>query len=126
MTSMQRGGDPREDVLVAQLREQLEQSARDLDGATLSRLNRARQAALEAHRRAPHARWLWPAAGAAALACAFAFALWRPLVQPDAMPLAPVAAADLELLAGETGIELYEELEFYAWLDAQDTAQADG
>lgn len=113
------------DEWLARVREQLEESARDIDGATLSRLNRARQAALDAHARAPHARWLWPAA-AAALACAFAVVLWRPLTAPDAVPLAPVAAADLELLEGDDGFELYEELEFYAWLDAQDAAQADG
>jgi len=99
-------------------RSALEQSAQELDAATCSRLNRARQAALAA---APRARrplaMAWPAALATVSVLAVAVMLVR---QPEpVVPVLPVASEDFDVIAAQDSLELYENLEFYAWLDAQ-------
>jgi hypothetical protein len=103
----------------------LDESTQALDAATRSRLNRARQAALAQRRsRWRGVGWL-PAAG---LACSGALllglAVWTTLRAPhDAMPVAPVAAlpvaAAADALASDDSLEFYQDLEFYAWLDAE-------
>lgn len=102
-------------------RRELDAGAEALDGAALSRLNRARQAALEvaAARRAP--RWLAPVFAAGACA-ALALAAVIPLLRDGPAQPSPVAeaGADFELLASAEDLSLYEDdLEFYAWLDSQ-------
>ena len=86
--------------------------------ATLSRLNQARQAALATRSRGVRAWWL-PAAGLAA-SCALLFAVvaWYPSAHNPVATVHP-ATTDAEI-AGDDGIEFYQDLEFYAWLDAQD------
>ena len=122
---------------VLRTRDLLDQSAAQLDAGTLSRLNRARQAALEQLEAPPRRtpvllHWL----GAGALAAGLALLVWRGVLPgPDAgpvMPLAeapttvtpsadvPVAAADFELLADPDSYALLEDLEFYAWLEAEE------
>ena len=96
-----------------------DQSVDGLDAATLSRLNRGRQAALAEARR-PGREWLrWmPATGVAA-------AVLLVLVMQQGPGDADVIAApasDLEILLGEESIEMLEELEFYSWLDTEDLA----
>lgn len=112
----------------------LEQSAQQLDGATLSRLNRARQAALDGlePRRRERASLRW--AGAVAVSIGVALVLWRglmpmiPTAPPRIEPLAqvvapaaasptPVATSDFELLADAEQYVLLQDLEFYAWLE---------
>lgn len=115
--------DPANARLAARARAVLEDSAQALDAATLSRLNRARQRALDAARAPRHAAWRGPALAAGAFATVAALALWqlpRPALAPDAA--APLAE-DLALVAAGSDLELVEDLEFYAWLDAQ---SADG
>jgi len=94
-----------------------DQSVDGLDAATLSRLNRGRQAAL-AETRQPVRQWLrWmPATGVAA---AVLLAL---VVQhgPGAVGVIAAPAADLDILLGEESIEMLEDLEFYSWLDTQE------
>jgi len=95
----------------------LEDSTHHLDAATLSRLNRARQNALT-QRRTP-ARWIVPAGLASACALLLAVAVWHGRAPP--MPT-DAAAIDLPVSASEAltdDDELYEDLDFYAWLDAQ-------
>jgi len=97
----------------------LDDSARDLDAATLSRLNRARQAAL-AQRRAPR-RWILPAGLASACMLLLAVALWR--VPPTPHASVPAVATSGSGVAEDNiadDDEFYEDLDFYAWLDAQD------
>ena len=98
--------EPDEDPWTERIRQQLDTGARDLDAATLSRLNQARQAALQAATQAKPRPWLWPATLAGAFSLALAVAIW-PRVLPSPM------------LASEEQLELYGELDFYAWLDAQ-------
>lgn len=108
------------------VREQLDADAAGYDAATLSRLNRARQAALDAGLR-PQRRpwWHWSlvaVATSAAVVLAVALTLRTPEI--SAPPVAPVALEqsevdDLELLAAGEDLELIENLEFYAWLEQQ-------
>ncbi len=98
----------------------LDDSAENLDAATLSRLNRARQAAL-ATRRKGASGWLWGAALAGAAAAAFALAIG--LHRHDAPPGVPAAslqADDVDVLTSDDdALDLAENLDFYAWLGKQ-------
>jgi hypothetical protein len=108
--------------------DQLRASADALDAATLSRLNRARQRAL-AEVAAPASSWqraAWPAAAAVAGVAAVAVVVLRDAPPTVDAPPPRVAAlpsstpADLELLLAPAGddLEMVEDLEFYAFLDA--------
>lgn len=136
--------EPRESAATAaqdwvlRSRSLLEASAQQLDGATLSRLNQARQAALAQlapRRESLLLRWL----GLGAVTAGLALVLWRGLLPisdpatPLLAPLAgetppalvvpselPVAAPDFELLADPESYALLEDLEFYAWLQAEE------
>lgn len=120
---------------VAQATALLDESAQQLDAATLSRLNRARQAALARRRpRAAHA-WFLPVGLVSACALLLAVALWHvrapgPVAGSAALatPAAATATAngsgfnanDLDMVSSDDSLEFYQDLEFYAWLDAQD------
>ena len=110
--------DPGDARWLARTRDALDEDARSFDAATLSALNRARQRALDAARTAPRRAWLLPVAFAAAASAALAVVLVRPAVAPVAPGPATLDATDLELVAGGE-VELYDDWEFYAWLDAQ-------
>ena len=90
-------------------------SVDEMDAATLSTLNRGRHYALE-KAEAPRTRWLrWaPAAG---VATAVLIAVMVTLPGPSQVEVMPAARADMEILLGEDSIEMFEELEFYSWLD---------
>ncbi len=95
---------------------------RALDGPTLSRLKQARQAALRelADRKNPFftapGGWL-TAGGALAAGVMVALLLRQGGVGPDIPGYAP--AEDIEIILSEGDLELYEELEFYAWVAMQ-------
>jgi len=98
----------------------LDRSAENLDAATLSRLNRARQAAL-AQRRVAARQWIWGAglAGAAAAVFALALGLHHRAETPHLAPAAPLQAGDIDYLTSDDEtLDLYENLDFYAWLEA--------
>lgn len=102
--------------------ELLRRSAEDIDAATASRLNRARQAALGAMpRRRPASAWLLPALSTAAVG-ALAVGLWLNRGAGPELPAgtgpAVESAADMDLLLAPDSLEMLEDLEFYAWLDA--------
>ncbi len=101
---------------------QLRNSVDELDAATLSRLNRARQAALDAidhpatgtNRRRP-----WLPVGVAVAIAAMTVVLWQgrsPGPQIDAMPALADQVTDIELLFDDGDLDMYAELEFFAWL----------
>lgn len=108
----------------------LHRSADELDAATLSRLNRARQAAVAGLQPAGTRRgWLLPAYSTAAVAILIV-AVWvgravGPAPTPAQMPAqtvvqgpdSPVVAQDLDVLLAGENLEMMEDLEFYAWLD---------
>lgn len=100
----------------------LDESAEGLDAATLSRLNRARQAAL--HRRRPSRRWALPAGLVSACMLLLVLSTWHAYVPHDGaapdLPVTKNAAGDLDLVSSDDSLEFYQDLEFYAWLEAQD------
>lgn len=99
----------------------LDESAHELDAATLSRLNRARQIAL-AQRRKAASRWFIPAGLASACALLLAVTVWHgragvPHGQGDVTALA-ANADEADTVADDD--DFYADMDFYAWLDAQD------
>ncbi|MGH8121195.1 MAG: hypothetical protein ACREPT_00300 [Rudaea sp.] len=116
---------------IAQARQLLDESARDLDANTASRLNRARQTALALRGRRSLRLWLLPAGLTSACALLLAVAIWQPHHPASSAVVAPnmrdssaqttgaVSAADADAAPAEDTLEFYQNLEFYAWLDAQ-------
>lgn len=109
----------------------LDESAQGLDGAALSRLNRARQAALAQRGARRRPGWAWMPAGlATACALLLAVGVWHAraphtpalaVPQPvTAVQGGTVNAADLDMIASDDSLEMMQDLDFYAWLDAQD------
>lgn len=92
-------------------------SVEQLDAATLSKLNRGRQAALAV---APGTsrQWLrWvPATGMATAALVAVIVLRGPAVV-DVPLAADPTLTDFEILMGEDALDMIEELEFYSWID---------
>lgn len=115
-----------EQRLAATAGDLLRRSADELDAATLSRLNRGRQAALAGLRPAGVRRgWLKPAFSSAAVALLFV-SVWVgrgvdpgpvPVPVPEQTVANPLVAPDLDVLLGDENLEMMEDLEFYAWLD---------
>ena len=96
-----------------------DQTVDGLDAATLSRLNRGRQAALAAARQ-PARQWLrWVPATGVAAAVLLALVIQQ---GPGDVDVIAAPAADLEMLLGEESIEMLEDLEFYSWLDTEELA----
>lgn len=106
-----------DEQLTQQAKEAFDRSVDGLDAATLSRLNRGRQAAL-AELESPARQWLrWmPATGAAAAV----LLVLTMLGGPNDIGVIDAPATDLEILLSEESIEMLEDLEFYSWLDTQE------
>jgi hypothetical protein len=105
---------------VSRARELFDDSVERLDAATLSRLNQGRHRALaELETTKPKGQWLrWaPAAGIATAAVVTVMVMNAPV---------PVAtdesftASDFEMLLEDDGLEMFEDLEFYSWLEYAD------
>ena len=100
--------------------ELFDDSVERLDAATLSQLNQARHRALEeAGRSSPQAQWLrWvPVTGVAAAAVVAVMVINAPV---STMTDEPITATDFELLLEDDNLEMFEDLEFFSWLDAVD------
>jgi hypothetical protein len=112
----------------------LSDSADALDAATLSRLNRARQRALEQlpDRHRTRTAW-WLPAGAVAVTATVALGLSMDLWETDgpardggpAFPGAAGEFADVDLLLDDGDLEMIEDLEFFAWLATDASMQAE-
>lgn len=99
-----------------------------LDVPTRARLAQARARALDAYdaRSARSRNPLGIAVPVGVLAAA-ALAAWivsGPTASDRDAPLGVADASDLEMLLGEEDLELYEDLEFYAWLEEQGVVEA--
>lgn len=113
---------PGDAEFAARVGQRLRDSADSLDAHTRSRLNQARQRALEELSPRP----LWqrhPAlAGAATAAVAVvALLMWQPIENgPEIIAPPALDAPDLELLMTDESLDMLEDLEFYTWLAAED------
>lgn len=97
----------------------LGRSAETLDAATLSRLNRARQAALAERRPAWRQSWLIGGGFAgAALALAIGLGIAGHSPRMHVPPGAPVQSGEVDPFVADDGLDLYENLDFYVWFDA--------
>ena len=105
------------DALAKRARELFDDSVAGLDGHTRSRLSQARAAAVAAAESRPRSPWLLPSRlvplGGAAVAL-LAVALISQA--PDQAPAEQVVLNDLDLLLEGENLDLFEELDFYAWL----------
>jgi len=111
------GRDDLDPATVQRVRARLEQGADQLNVYTVQRLAQARAAALHGERTARRSRrWLLPALGAAVAAALVVSVTLQVMHKPDA-GIAEVANLDMELLTSHDDLELYQDLEFYAWLD---------
>ena len=98
----------------------LRDSADNLDAATRSKLNRARQAALDELSPAKRLTPMWGILTAAAVG-AVAISLWRAAPEPatpDVMPTV-TTTPELEVIFAEENLDMLEDLEFYVWLAAE-------
>lgn len=111
--------NPDESALEVGTRKVYRDSLDDIDGATRSRLTQARHRALDAlpTRRAKTLRWLPAGAVAAAVVMAWV------LVGSDPSGVSQPEAVELEILMAEDELEMFEELEFYAWIDEVEELQ---
>jgi hypothetical protein len=94
-------------------------SVERLDGATLSRLNQGRHAALDALQNGQsNAVWgHWVPLGGVAAAALLTVIVMR---GPNAVDLPSESVTDFELLLEGESLEMLQDLEFYSWLEASD------
>ncbi len=116
---------PGDAEFAARVAGRLRDSADSLDGGTRSRLNQARQKAIDELSPRP----LWHrhpvlAGAATAAVAAVALLMWQPIENgPEVIAPPAFDAPDLELLMTDESLDMLEDLEFYTWLAA---AEMDG
>lgn len=115
-----------DDAFAEKAKALFDDSVASLDGATQSRLTRARHEALKELDRSRPARAQWiPATGVAA-AAALAFVLWNGGAPVDDIP-DQATASDMEILLTEDSLEMLEDLEFYSWIELnEETDELEG
>ncbi len=103
--------------LEARIKRVLDQEIEQLDAITRSRLARARARAL-APVTAPAPLRQWAPIGGVVLASALAIVLWwgEGGETPQRPALAP---GDFELLTATDSLQLFEELDFFLWLEEE-------
>jgi hypothetical protein len=131
MNRQPEGSNSEDAAFVREAGRLLRAGADELDGASRSRLSRARQAALaRLDGRRPTSSWrpAWAAAAVAVLAIALGQWLQRTDVPAATAPVAtgPVAGHDMDLLLAGEELEMLQDLEFFAWLEEDDLAVAPG
>lgn len=105
----------REQAWTRAVRDALEREAAALDVPTAARLRAARLRAL--HVRPQPGAWLgWPALAGASVVLVLAVGIFR----LQTAPLSPTVSEAAEVMSSvDEGFDLYENLEFYEWLEAQ-------
>jgi hypothetical protein len=110
--------DPTPDPVEQRSRELFEDSVGRLDARTRSRLNQARQQALnELNKGATRRYWLTAPLGGLAAAVVIAIVM---MTGREATPPTPDSAAlpldDFDIVADADSLELLQDVEFYSWL----------
>ena len=114
---MKNSDDNLEARVTAASKQQFDESVDALDAATLSRLNRGRQAALQEARRSSPGWLQWMPATGLAAAVLLAVVMFG---RPGDVDVIAVPASDFEIVMSEEDIDMLEDLEFYSWLDTQE------
>lgn len=117
----ERNDNAADEIFAQKAKRLFDESVENLDGETRSRLNRGRQAALEEVRPGSRVWMQWgPVAGVTAAAIV-AVVLWTG--EPPVDTTTP-AAADFEILLAEDSLEMLENLEFYSWVEFEESNEA--
>ena len=107
-----------EDELNSKIRQDLNDSVESLDANTLSKIRQIRAQAID-NAESNHSIWSGNKPGfligGIATACVMVFAVVLLLNSPTSMQSIP--AEDIELISSSDNFELYEDLEFYEWLE---------
>jgi hypothetical protein len=114
--------DDSDAAVQARFKALLDDSLQDIDAATLSRLNQARQRALDLRQSRRATGWGRPALGLA-LASALMLLLVPDRNTPPAdnsVPATSLSPLEIALLGDAEDLELVENLEFYAWLEMEE------
>lgn len=103
----------KEQPFIQHIRDRLDHSLEELDAVTLARLKAARLTALQSRDRRPV--WRNKMIMATAMSVSLVAGIWL-LQKPGGQQL---PLDDLQLLTSSEDLELYRDLEFYQWLEAQ-------
>jgi hypothetical protein len=114
-----------DEALVERARDLFDDSVAGLDAETRSRLNRSRQRALAEIGRGRPGWVRWSPAFGATAAAVVAVVLINTTPTMD-LAEGPATASDLDLLLDEESLEMLEELEFYSWIELEESAGAEG
>ena len=107
-------GQHSEQDFINAVKDSFDNSVRELDGGTVSRLAAIRARALARQPAAPSRPWLLVPAGALVLVC-IALVAYKILLPPSSSRAH--GPAEIELLSTLEGLDLYDDIEFYEWLD---------
>ena len=103
-----------EDELTTNITQTLDESVDTLDANTLSRIRQIRARAVD-KAEIRLVNWSGVMSGALATACVMFFAVMILLQSPTPMQTVPLD--DLEFISSSENLELFEDLEFYEWLE---------
>ena len=111
-------GDKTEQQFIDEVKTVFDQNVEQFDAETVSRLNNIRNIALDtATGKSRH--WILYPAGAFA-AAGLAIIIFN-VIQHD-VSTATIKAEDIEIISAIDGLDFYENLEFYRWLEEYETS----
>ena len=103
-----------EDKLKSNIKQALDDSTDALDASTLSKIRLVRARAVEKVGNKSF-NWFGVLSGALATACVMVFAIMILLKSPT--PVQSVPVDDIEMISSSDNLEMFEDLEFYLWLE---------
>lgn len=112
-----------DDKLSDHINKALDDSVSNLDAATLSRLNQARQKALSSKHQSYFLHLRLPATALAAITIAVIVgSIWSTQTQQVEQIVASTTYDELELLSSNTELDLLEDIDFVTWLVDNDAS----
>lgn len=116
--------ETQQNELVDLTRKVLDSSIEDMDHETLVRLREARNKAVLVSKTGPstNRNWWMPLGGFAVTAALVALSLSLWVVKPDSPMLEHFE--DIAVLSDKEDLDLYDDLEFYQWLDDEKQSQS--
>lgn len=97
------------------IKQTLDDSVGALDANTLSKIRQIRAQAIEKADTKKQNHWQGILVGGLATTCVMVLAVMMLLNSPTSIE--PVPVDDLELISSSDNLELFEDLEFYEWLE---------